>query len=59
MRIAKRDAGNIRVLSAGIVFFSFSPFLMVHFTDMHVMSSLCRHHANLCIVPVVVDCTVF
>ena len=26
MRIAKRDAGNIRVLSAGIVFFLFLSF---------------------------------
>ena len=58
MRISKRNAGNVRVLFAG-VFFSFSPFLMVHFPDMNVMSSLCRRHANLCIVPVVVDCTVF
>ena len=59
MRISKRNAGNVRVLFAGIVFFSFSPLLMVHFTDMHVVSSLCRGHANLCFVPTIVHCTVF
>ena len=35
MRISKRNAGNVRVLFAGV--FPFSPFLMVHFTDTHVI----------------------